>query len=511
MEYAIAVIDIGMTNKKVAFYDDRLHQLEARYKTFEPLPIQDCMTHDLEAMEVWFIEELRRGASLYPIRAIAVSTHGATFVCVGPDGKPSVPCVYYTHEPGDAFHRRFYERFGSPEKLQAETGTPYFKALINPAKGILFAQEQFPEGFKNTRYILNYPQYWGYRFTGRVGAENTYVGCHSYLWDWEQKTWSSVARNLNITTLLPQELKHSWDILGPISAELSHATGLKPDTIVTMGIHDSNASLLPHFAKKGREGFVLNSTGTWCVIMNPVKQYGFKKDELGKVVFYNQSAFGSPVKTAIFLGGYEFETWSKLLQELHHRNDLPPYRRELYQEILASKEAFLLPELIAGSGQFPDSKPRVIENEMEYPYQDILTKKAIPPCFTDFERGIAVLRISLVMQTLTALERAGLQRGQDIYTEGGFRKNEAYNVLLSAALQENKLALTDIAEASAFGAAMTAKMALTGKGLSDLAADFTVEYLEIPKDQFDELAAYRSAWLSHVGTTTDPGTLQSSI
>ena len=498
MEYAIAVIDIGMTNKKVAIYDEQLHQLEATYRTFEPVPVQNCQTHDLEAMEAWFIQELGRTAHAYPIRAIAITTHGATFVCVGPDGKPAVPCVYYTHEPGNAFHDAFYARFGSPEALQAETGTPYFKALINPAKGILFAQQQFPEGFKRTAYILNYPQYWAYRFTGIVGAENTYVGCHTYLWDWQRGTWSSVARGLGITDLLPKELKHSWDVLGTISSELAQATGLKPDTIVTMGIHDSNASLLPHFAKKGRQGFVLNSTGTWCVIMNPVSTYGFKKDELGKVVFFNQSAFGSPVKTAIFLGGYEFETWSAILQELHHCKDLPPYRAELYREILRQKEAFLLPELTAGSGQFPQSKPRVIEGGVEYPYRDILTRKAIPPCFSDFERGIAVLRISLVMQTLTALERAGLQKGQEVFTEGGFRKNEAYNVMLSSALADNPLALTDIAEATAFGAAMTAKMALTGKSLEDLRNDFTVMYQEVPKVQLAELESYRQAWLNHI-------------
>ncbi|MCA1950697.1 MAG: carbohydrate kinase [Treponema sp.] len=494
MKYAIAVIDIGMTNKKVAIYDENLKQLEARYRTFDPVPVKNCQTHDLAAMESWFIDELRRTAAIYPIRAITISTHGATFVCVGEDGMPSVPSVYYTHEPGDTFHDAFYARFGRPETLQAETGTPYFKALINPAKGILFAQEQFPEGFRRTKYILNYPQYWGYRFTGRLGAENTYVGCHSYLWDWKQGTWSSVAAGLGIRELLPGELRHSWDVLGPISSHLAKATGLAPDTLVTMGIHDSNASLLPHFAKKGRRGFVLNSTGTWCVLMNPVERYGFKDDELGKVVFFNQSAFGTPVKTAIFLGGYEYETWSHLIQKLHHRQDLPPFKIGLYRSILANRSAFLLPELTAGSGQFPGSKPRVVENDVSYSYQDIVAGKSVPPCFNDFETAIAVLRISLVMQTLTALERTGLEPGQEVYTEGGFRKNEAYNSLLSAALQDNPLALTDIAEATAFGAAMTAKMALTGNSLEDLKDDFSVEYQQVPKASFPDLIPYRKIW-----------------
>ena len=39
MDYAVAVIDIGMTNKKVAVYDQNLRQMDAAYKNFEPMQI----------------------------------------------------------------------------------------------------------------------------------------------------------------------------------------------------------------------------------------------------------------------------------------------------------------------------------------------------------------------------------------------------------------------------------------------------------------------------------------
>lgn len=498
MEYAIAVIDIGMTNKKVAVYDDALNQIEAEYKNFPPLMVAGLHTHDLAGMEAWFIERLAAAAAKYPIKAIAVTTHGATFACVGENGKPCVPCVFYTEEPGDAFHDRFYELFGKPEELQAKTGTPYFKAMINPAKGILFAKERFPADFSKTKLLLQYPQYWGYRLTGKAGAEGTYVGCHSYLWDWEAGRWSDVAVKLGVADKMPAELKNSWDTLGTISAEVAAKTGLAQDVVVTMGIHDSNSSLLPHFAKKGETGFVLNSTGTWCVIMNPVKEYGFKEDELGKVVFFNQSAFKTPVKTAIFLGGMEFETWSKLLMDLNGRTELPSFDKTLYDALLAKKDLFVLPEIVAGSGQFPGSKPRVVEGGKSYALEDIRSGKSVPPSFRGYERGIAALRTSLAIQTLVAFERAGMDGTKEVFTEGGFRKNEAYNALLSAALPGNKVSLTNIAEATAFGAAMTAKMALTGKKLSDLAEDFSVEYAEVPKRLFPDFAAYKAAWTALV-------------
>jgi sugar (pentulose or hexulose) kinase len=224
VEYAIAVIDIGMTNKKVAVYDETLRQLDAQYRSFEPEIVDGLLCHDLEAMEEWFFAELAAAGKKYPVRAIAVSTHGATFVCLGRDGKPALPCVYYTHEPasgGKDFHRRFYGRFGAAAELQARTGTPALEAMINPAKGLFFAQEQYPEAFKNAVSILPYPQYWGFRLTGKAGAESTYMGCHTYLWDQVDHCLSAVARDMGIAPLLPGKLNRSWDVLGTISEDVA--------------------------------------------------------------------------------------------------------------------------------------------------------------------------------------------------------------------------------------------------------------------------------------------------
>ena len=499
MEYAIAVIDIGMTNKKVAVYDDSLSQMDARYKNFRPKMVNDLETHDLDAMEEWFIAQLRAFAGKYPIKALAVTAHGATFVCVAKDGKSAIPCVYYTHEPGDDFHRRFYERFGKAEDLQARTGTPAFRAMINPAKGIFFALNEFSEEFKKVSAVLPYPQYWGLRFTGRMGVESTYMGNHTYLWDQVDKNLSTVAHDLGIAQLIPDKLCKSWDILGTISKEFASKTGLPEETIVTMGIHDSNSSLLPHFAKKGEQGFILNSTGTWCVIMNPVEKYGFAPEELGKVVFFNISAFGAPLKTAIFLGGLEFETWSTHFMQQHGRKDIPGWNEVLYRSILKEKRVFLLPEIKPGSGQFPSSRARIVENGKSYFFfgENIAgDKNPPPPCYGDYEKSFAALRISLVMQTLTALERAGIKKGHELYIEGGFRKDESYNRLIASALPDNKVCLTDMDEATALGAAMTAKIALSGKSLRDLAGDFEINYQELEKGSFPELEAYQKAWLA---------------
>jgi glycerol kinase len=153
-----------------------------------------------------------------------------------------------------------------------------------------------------------------------------------------------------------------------------------------------------------------------------------------------------------------------------------------------------LPELTPGSGQFPNSKARIVEDGKNYFVND--NEDLCPPCFADYEKSFAVLRISLVMQSMTAIERSGIKEGFDVFTEGGFRKDESYSVLLSSAFPNNKVYLTDIKEATALGAAMTAKMALKSISLKELADDFEIGYFEQEKKSFPELESYRKAWLA---------------
>ncbi|MFH2113702.1 MAG: FGGY family carbohydrate kinase, partial [Spirochaetota bacterium] len=444
--------------------------------------------------------QLASFARKHDIGAIAVTTHGATLVCIEADGKPSAPCVLYTHEPGEPFQKRFYDLVGDPVELQAVTGTPRLSALINPAKALLFMEEHFPGALERTVQVLNYPQYWGFRLSGQYGVEGTYIANHSYLWDWNQEKYSTVAERLGVAGKMPGPLRKSWDVLGKLSPEIAARTGLSTDVIVTMGIHDSNASLLPHLAKKPGQDFILNSTGTWCVLMHPQKQYAFGKGELGKVVFFNRSAYLEPVKTTIFLGGMEYEQWSGLIGKICGVKPVGP-GSAAYPSVFAGKDCFILPEVVPGSGQFPGSRARAMEGGKTYLLEDIRSGKAVPAFIRDPAKAMAVLNTSLVIQTQVALQRAGLAPGAEVYTEGGFRKNADYNGLLAAALSGTPVKLTDIAEATALGAAMTAIAALEKCTPDALGSRFEVSYKDVsPMPGTTDFAAYRKIWHQLVGS-----------
>ncbi len=501
MNYAIAVIDIGMTNKKIAIYDEKLQQLDAVYKHFDPIHVQEPKTgttveaHDLEGMEEWFLAGLTEFAKKYPIKALAVSTHGATFVCIDENGKACVPCVYYTHEPGEEFQKSFYKTCGSRDSLQKTTFTPAFGAMINPAKGIAYLQQAFPGHFEKTKTILYYPQYWGFLLTGATGVEPTCAGCHTYLWDHKNSDWSAVVDKLKVRRLLPTSYKNTYEILGKLNPHIAKKTGLSPNTIVTMGIHDSNASLLPYLSNKDKGDFVLNSTGTWCVCMHPQEKLSFEEEDIGKIVFFNLSALRKPVKTSIFVGGLELDVYVSLYKKINNTEEFPSFSYDTVNAVLSENDTFMIPEVLPNSGQFAGSKPGIWEKGTFYPLEDIQSGKAIPQIMYKEQRFFSVLDLSLAFQTEVALKRSGLQPGTNVFTEGGFRQNKLYNALLATILHGNPVYLTSMKEATAVGAAMTAGMALTGKSLEEFASSVKIEYIPVDMAPIQKIDSYKRRWL----------------
>jgi sugar (pentulose or hexulose) kinase len=367
--------------------------------------------------------------------------------------------------------------------------------MINLAKGIYFLQTYLPDEFSKTKTILNFPSYWSFELTGIAGAEPTYMGCHTYLWDHAKSDYSPVTERLGIRALLPKNYRPSYETLGKIKPGLALETGLSPDTIVTMGIHDSNASLLPYLVKEGTANkpsadYIINSTGTWCVLMHPQDSLEFGEGDLGNIVFFNQCALKKPVKTAIFLGGMELDSYISIYKQVNNTDEFPRYNPDAFRKLIREKNIFLFPEIVPGSGQFNSSEAGILENGNFFPFAQAGKSSVIK----NGELLWAVIDVSLVIQTIVALERTGLSNGMRIFTEGGFRKNKGYNTLLSSALPKNKVFLTNLSEATSFGAAMTALMALTKS--NSVEKDLVdIEYIEVEKEDATDFDAYRKEWL----------------
>jgi hypothetical protein len=201
----------------------------------------------------------------------------------------------------------------------------------------------------------------------------------------------------------------------------------------------------------------------------------FAVDELGKVVFYNMNAFSRPIKTAIFMGGMEFEHYTHLFEKITGKKSFPAFDQPLYQKLITDRQLFILPSVVRGIGQFPESMPRVVENGKVFTLEDIESGRAVPDFFYDFNTAYAVLNISLAVQTKVSFDRADMHDGLSVFTEGGFSKNDAYNALMASFYPKSAFFLTDLKEATAYGTAMLGKAAVEQIELSELRDEISFE------------------------------------
>ena len=475
---AIAVLDVGKTNKKVLIYDKNFNVLEETVESFPEIETDGLQLEQPQAVFDWFCGILAGYSEKFTIEAISVTTHGATVVCVDDQGSLTTPPLSYTNTTEEGFADEFFSKFGSRDQLQQETGTAEVGDLINAGKMVYYLKKNFPEEFEKTSWILSYPQYFGFKLTAQAGAEPTMLGCHSFLFDPYNVAYSQVAEKLGIIDKLPSKINNTWEKLGTVSPDIAKKTGVGTDCVVTYGLHDSNASLVPYLIS-GDEKFILDSTGTWCVAMRPSDKVAFDESEIGKLVFYNMDIFKDPVKTSIFMGGLEFETYMKILNEKFPSKELPDFDPQVYQSVLEKCTEFILPSVTKGTGIFPKSPPRAVDGDEVVPLEDLQSGKTFPSFMEDFDRSCAVLILSLVIQTAKAFEYAGIEEGDNIFVEGGFRHNQPYLRLLTAMYPKSRVCTTDIKEATALGSAICGLALLEGKKPNELTTAVEIGAKEI--------------------------------
>jgi sugar (pentulose or hexulose) kinase len=286
----------------------------------------------------------------------------------------------------------------------SETGSPRLKHGLNLGAQFHWLFETVPGLIERTATIVTYPQYWGFRLTGVAATDVSSLGCHTDLWNPEAKRFSSLVEALGISGKIAPA-RPSADVLGLILPEVAERTGLSPQTSVHVGIHDSNASLLPHIL--GRETpFSVVSTGTWVIAM----AVGGERVVLdpAKDTLVNVNALGQPVPSARFMGGREYELVSAGKKVEPTAGDVAS---------VLEGNLMLLPPVVENSGPFQGRKARWMGKE---------------PAIGTGQRA-AALSFYLALMTDHCLGLIG-HRGP-IVVEGPFARNKEYLSMLSAAAQ----------------------------------------------------------------------------
>ncbi|MEI2298030.1 FGGY-family carbohydrate kinase [Ensifer sp. MJa1] len=395
----VGVIDIGKTNAKVAVVDlDRFEEIAVRKSVNVVLTDGPYPHFDVEWLWAFVLESLAALNAEHPLEAISITTHGATAVLLDAAGKLALPVIDYEFSGPD----RLAADYGRVRPPFSETGSARLPMGLNVGAQLYWQQKTFPEAFAKVVSILTYAQYWTYRLTGVLSNELTSLGCHTDLWNPTEGRFSSLVESQGWRPLFAP-VRRANEIVGPLRPDLCTATGIAMATPVYCGIHDSNASLLPHLLTR-KAPFSVVSTGTW-VVMLAVGAEPKTLDE-ARDTLINVNALGDPVPSARFMGGRAFQM---LLGEGAVSSSID------IEEAVAAAGHMLLPSVPEGSGPYPSAKADWTTDE-----------EALSPA----ER-YAVVSFHLALMTATCLDLIGA-RGE-IVVEGPFAANNAYLRMLAAA------------------------------------------------------------------------------
>ncbi|WGT49543.1 FGGY-family carbohydrate kinase [Thioclava nitratireducens] len=414
----IAVIDVGKTNAKLALVDaESLEEIAIVTRPNRVLPGPPWPHFDLEGHWAFFLEHLSAFHAEHGVDAISVTTHGASAVLLDDECQLAVPMLDYEHDGPEAVAAE-YDRL-RPDF--AQTGSPRLPVGLNLGAQLHWQFSTWPDLHDRVAHIVTYPQYWGLLLTGNLATDVTSLGCHTDLWSPWERRFSELPQRLGIAEKIapPQQ---PGRVLGTLRDELAERTGIAPKTPVMVGIHDSNASLLPYLGSE--EPFSVVSTGTWVIAM----AIGADRKTLdpARDTLINVNAQGAPVPSARFMGGREYE----LLREGSDAAPTP----QACADILA-QGGMILPSAVPGTGPFPD-------HALEW-----IGEAASPG-----ER-MAAIGFYLAMMTESCLNLIGA-RGPAI-VEGPFASNPAYLDML-AALRPEGVKVAQSATGTSVGAAMLA-------------------------------------------------------
>ena len=404
----IAVIDIGKTNAKLALVDRAaMVELAVLTRPNRVLPGPPYPHFDTEGHWAFILAGLAQFQASHGVDGISITTHGACAALLKADGSLAAPVLDYEHD-GPAETAAEYDRL-RPDF--AATGSPQLAMGLNLGAQLHWLLSRNPGLRDRVQHVVTWPQYWGYRLTGQMACDLSSLGCHTDLWEPAAGQFSSLVAALRLQGKIA-ESRRPDAVLGVLLPAIAQATGLSPGTPVVCGIHDSNASLLPHLLTQSAP-FAVVSTGTWVVCMAvggaaPIL-------DAARDVLINVAADGRPVPSARFMGGREYEVV---------RAGRAAVAMQADEVGVLAAGLMLWPSVVAEGGPFPGRK---------------LGWNLPPGGFSDGFQDVT-LSFYLALMTAECLALAGAAGA--VIVEGPFAANPAYCRMLAATTGRSVLCAT---------------------------------------------------------------------
>lgn len=425
------IFDIGKTNKKAFLFDAGYQEISKIYTRFEEQRDEEGFPcDDLAAIRSWMLETIQAvfQNKKYEVNAINFSTYGASFVHLDNNGKALTPFYNYLKPMPKAVSEDFYEQYGDEFQLARTTASPPL-GMLNSGLQLYWIKHTQPEVFKKIRWSLHFPQYLSYLLTGIPVSEYTSIGCHTALWDFSKNDYHDWVYAEGVDRILPAVVSTDTSINKNIFGK---------KVKVGVGIHDSSSALLPYI-RADKNPFLLISTGTWSISLNPFNNELPDNKELEKDCLNFMRADGKPVKAARLFLGEEYKRQTRRLQSFFGKG------KNAHKKVAFDEKGY----------------EKAAQNDGYYfAFEHLQTPWAQPPKsrwqhFENFETAYHQLMWELVQLQIEAANLAiGPTPVQKIYIDGGFAGNQVYVQMLARHFKGLKLRTTQSPSGSALGAAM---------------------------------------------------------
>ncbi|NRD20676.1 carbohydrate kinase [Winogradskyella eckloniae] len=433
MENVIAVIDIGKTNKKILLFNEDFVVVYRNATRFDEIVDEDGYPcDDIISIENWIQNEIKKiqAEGNYLIKAINFSTHGASLIYLDKNGNRITPLYNYLKSLNLDEYHEFYEVYGGQEAFSRKTASPAY-GMLNTGLQILKLQKEKPELWSQVTAILHYPQYLSYLFTKKITADFTSVGAHTATWDFDTMQYHQWVSDYKLNLPIPQNGK---------AAVITNFNG--QEIAIGTGLHDSSASIIPLLESESENEFILLSTGTWIIAMNPFSKETLTQHQLKNNCLCFMTPQKQQIKSSMQFLGKIHEVYITALSDFF-KEDMDAHlsltlNTTLCQELIKTDSRVFLAE---GIDSDFEAHPYLLTNYSSYEaayYQIVfeISKKVI--------QGIHL--ISDENSTI-----------KDVFISGGFNKNLIFIHFLKLLKTDIEIHISDCKNESALGAAMMMK------------------------------------------------------
>jgi sugar (pentulose or hexulose) kinase len=420
----IAVFDVGKTNKKLFLFNEQYEIVYERSHQFDEIKDEDgdpC--ENLQALTDWgrnsfaALNQLRD----FDIHALNFSAYGASFVHVDKQGNANLPLYNYLKPFPRALKEEFFEKYGGEELMALETASPVLESLNSGLQ--LYRLLKQHRITNSNGYSLHLPQYLSFLITGKMYSDITSIGCHTMMWDFENNRYHRWVEQEGLTPRMAP-LFSSSDVI----SSRAHWK----DFIVGVGLHDSSAALIPYLSAF-HQPFVLISTGTWCISLNPFNDSPLTPAQLSQDCLCYMSYLGKPVKASRLFAGYEHEQQVKRLAEHFHKS------KNYFETVAFSSR--LIEDL-------PHDRTPVSLSSSGFERRDL---NHFPNYEAAYHQFLSDIIRQQTVSTNLVMEGKAVKR---IFVDGGFGRNMVYMNLLARSFPDLEVYAASVPQATAMGAAL---------------------------------------------------------